>query len=51
MKILILFFENGSESINPRNYKDASAYRLGIQYTATNCVNMRAGYYFDESPF
>jgi hypothetical protein len=26
------------ESINPRNYKDASAYRLGIQYTATNAA-------------
>ncbi len=47
---LDIVFENGSESINPRNYKDASAYRLGVQYLATNALTLRAGYYFDESP-
>ncbi|MGB3590136.1 MAG: outer membrane protein transport protein [Nonlabens sp.] len=43
-------FENGSQSLNPRNYKDASTYRLGAQYTATDKLTVRAGYYFDESP-
>ena len=43
-------FEDGSSSVNPRNYKDASTYRFGAQYTATNKLILRAGYYFDESP-
>lgn len=47
---LDLVFENGFQSINPRNYKDASTYRFGAQYTATDKLVLRAGYYFDESP-
>ncbi|WP_194851401.1 OmpP1/FadL family transporter [Nonlabens antarcticus] len=47
---LDIIFENGTESINPREYKDASSYRLGVQYTATDALTLRAGYYFDESP-
>lgn len=43
-------FEDGSQSLNPRNYKDSSVYRFGIQYTATDVLTLRAGYYFDESP-
>jgi len=43
-------FEDGSSSINPRNYKDSSSYRLGVQYTATDALTLRGGYYFDESP-
>ena len=37
-------------SVNPRNYKDASTYRLGAQYKATEKFAFRAGWYFDESP-
>lgn len=37
-------------SVNPRNYKDASSYRLGAQYKATEKFTLRAGWYFDESP-
>jgi long-chain fatty acid transport protein len=37
-------------SVNPRNYKDASTYRLGAQYTANDKWAFRAGWYFDESP-
>lgn len=37
-------------SVNPRNYKDASTYRLGLQYEATEKFTFRAGWYFDESP-
>lgn len=47
---LDIVFADGSESINPRNYKDASTYRFGAQYTATDKLIVRAGYYFDESP-
>lgn len=47
---LDLVFENGTTSINPRNYKDASTYRLGAQYMANEKLTLRAGYYFDESP-
>ncbi len=41
---------NIPDSNNPRNYKDASIYRFGLQYTANETFTLRAGYYFDESP-
>jgi long-chain fatty acid transport protein len=37
-------------SINPRNYKNTSTYRVGTQYAATEKFTFRAGWYFDESP-
>lgn len=40
----------GPESINPRNYKNSSVYRFGLQYEATSKITLRAGYYHDESP-
>lgn len=50
---LDVYFGEGapaSESLNPRNYKDASTYRLGLQYQANDKFSFRAGWYFDESP-
>ena len=47
---LDIAFDNGTESLNPRNYKDASTYRLGVQYTTAKNWIFRAGYYFDETP-
>lgn len=41
---------NIETSVNPRNYKNASTYRVGAQYSATEKLDLRAGYYFDESP-
>ena len=41
---------NIPDSKNPRNYKDASIYRFGLQYAANETFVLRAGYYFDESP-
>lgn len=41
---------NVPQSVNPRNYKDASTYRFGVQYKATEKFAFRAGYYIDESP-
>lgn len=41
---------NIATSVNPRNYKDASTYRLGAQYKANDAWAFRAGWYFDESP-
>ncbi len=41
---------NIPDSFNPRNYKNASTYRFGLQYEATKMFTLRAGYYFDESP-
>ncbi len=38
------------ESLNPRNYKDASIFRFGAQYSPIKKLDLRAGYYFDESP-
>lgn len=41
---------NIPDSQNPRNYKNASTYRFGLQYEATEMFTLRAGYYFDETP-
>ncbi len=41
---------NIPDSKNLRNYKNASTYRFGLQYKATDMFTLRAGYYFDESP-
>ncbi len=43
-------FGNDTESLNPRNYKNSSTYRLGTQYVANDKFTFRAGWYFDESP-
>ena len=43
-------FGNGVASFNARNYKNSSAYRLGLQYEATEKISLRAGYYRDETP-
>lgn len=48
---LDIHFDNATpDSKNPRNYKDASIYRFGVQYTANDVFTLRAGYYFDDSP-
>ncbi len=47
---LNLSFANGVSSINPRQYKNSSVYRFGLQYQATEKIALRAGYYRDESP-
>ncbi len=41
---------NIPDSKNVRNYEDASTWRFGAQYTATDNLVLRAGYYLDESP-
>ena len=41
---------NIPDSKNPRNYKDASIYRFGAEYKATDRLDLRIGYYYDESP-
>lgn len=38
------------QSYNPRNYKDASTYRVGTQFKPNDKFSFRAGWYFDESP-
>lgn len=50
-KALVVEFANGAPtSINPRNYKDATTYRVGAQYKANEKFTFRAGWYHDESP-
>ncbi|MBT0607677.1 OmpP1/FadL family transporter [Aequorivita echinoideorum] len=44
------FANETPDSRNPRNYKNASIYRFGLQYDASTMFTLRAGYYFDESP-
>ncbi len=50
--LVIDFVDNPAvgKSVNARNYKDSSTYRFGVQYTATEQLSLRAGWYFDESP-
>jgi len=43
-------FTNIPDSYNPRNYKNSSTYRVGMQYVANDKFTVRAGWYFDESP-
>ncbi|MGY5846345.1 OmpP1/FadL family transporter [Salegentibacter sp. HM20] len=49
---LDLNFANANipDSNNPRNYKNSSTYRFGMQYLANEMFTLRVGYYFDESP-
>ena len=47
---LTVNFENGTQSVNPRNYQNSSTYRVGTQYKANDKFTFRAGWYFDESP-
>lgn len=48
---LVVDFANSvPTSTNLRNYKDASTYRVGMQYVANSKFTFRAGWYFDESP-
>lgn len=49
---LVIEFDNPviGTSVNPRNYKDSSTYRLGVQYAATPNWDFRLGWYYDESP-
>ncbi|MTG96808.1 MULTISPECIES: OmpP1/FadL family transporter [Myroides] len=49
---LVIDFVNSplGTSVNPRNYKDSSTYRLGAQYTVNDQLSLRAGWYYDESP-
>lgn len=46
----INFANDVPDSKNPRNYKNASTYRVGTQYEANEKFTFRAGWYFDESP-
>lgn len=41
---------NIPNSTNPRNYKNSSSYRFGVQYQMDEKIALRAGYYFDETP-
>lgn len=47
---LEVIFEAGPPSSNPRAYEDSNTWRFGAQYTATDKLTLRAGYYLDESP-
>lgn len=49
-KALDVKFANGMESLNPRNYQNASTFRIGTQYEANDKFTFRAGWYHDESP-
>jgi len=51
-KSLDITFANPSipASINPRNYKNSSTYRVGFQYLASEKLSVRFGGYYDESP-
>lgn len=49
--LVIEFGDPGiDDSVNPRNYKNASTYRFGLQYKAMDKLTLRGGYYYDETP-
>ncbi|PJX21771.1 transporter [Psychroflexus sp. S27] len=39
-----------ADSKNPRNYKNSSSYRFGMEYKASSAIDLRAGYYYDQTP-
>ncbi|MDH5612050.1 MAG: outer membrane protein transport protein [Gammaproteobacteria bacterium] len=44
-------FNNGAgTSFNPRNYKDANIFRLGVQHKMNDDLTLRAGVYLDNAP-
>jgi len=47
---LVIEFDNGITSTNPRNYQNASILRFGAQYDLNDKWTLRGGIYFDESP-
>lgn len=48
---LDVHFNNGAGlSSNPRNYKDANIYRIGVQHRLNEMTTVRGGMYYDESP-
>lgn len=48
--LVVDFANDVPTSVNPRNYKDASTYRVGTQFKPNDKFAFRAGWYFDESP-
>lgn len=38
------------DSFNPRNYKNSSVYKFGLQYVANDMFTLRGGFYIDETP-
>jgi len=47
---LVIEFDNGITSTNPRNYENASIFRFGAEYHLNQKWTLRGGIYFDESP-
>lgn len=49
-KNLDISFDNAAgTSLNPRNYKDSNAYRVGVQHNVDQWI-LRSGLYLDKSP-
>lgn len=47
---LVIEFDNGITSENPRDYEDSSIFRFGVQYRYSEKWTWRGGIYYDESP-
>ncbi len=47
---LLVEFDTGLVSANPRLYEDANIYRFGAQYRYNDKWTFRGGIYFDDSP-
>ncbi|MGH1486521.1 MAG: OmpP1/FadL family transporter [Cellvibrionaceae bacterium] len=37
-------------SVNPRNYKNSSTYRFGMEYAKSDKLTFRTGFYYDQTP-
>jgi long-chain fatty acid transport protein len=42
--------EANPDQVAPKNYRDSRIYRIGGQFAATRKLDLRLGFYFDESP-
>ena len=43
-------FAFGTDSSNPRDYRNSNTYRIGGQYDLNEKFTLRGGYYYDETP-
>lgn len=48
---LVLNFEDGTSSVNPKNFHNSKTVRIGTQYMFNDKFAGRLGYYYDESPY
>jgi len=49
-KTLQAIFENGTSLTSPKNWHNAWLWRIGAQYRVNKYLDLRAGFFYDETP-